>query len=597
MNRRSLLILASAVAALLLALQLTAGDEEPPARQLERLLDDAWQQRLEDDPLLATRVGVHEYNHLLPQITEEDTQRQRAHYQEHLNRLDAIDRDALSRDDQIDYDIFKQLTEGWIGEIDYHAYRMPLTAGSGFHTSFPQLPDRMPLATVDDYEDYIARLGAFLEYTRQNIGLMRKGLETGHTLPRIALEGYEAQVQPHVVDDPTESLLYAPFESFPAAVPEADRKRLETAGRQAIEESVVPAYRELDAFLGEEYLPATRTAPGASELPRGEDFYTHRVKYFTSLPLTPKEVHETGLAEVARIRGEMDRVIEETGFEGSFDEFVEFLRTDERFYAKTPEELLRRVSWVVKQMDGKLPELFGRLPRTPYGVKPVPDFLAPKIYTAYYEPPAGDGSRAGYYAVNTYNLPSRPLYEVEALSFHEAVPGHHLQIALQQEIEDLHDLRRFEGFTSFTEGWALYSERLGLEAGFYQDPYSNFGRLTYEMWRALRLVVDTGIHAFGWDRQKAIDYMAENSALSVHNITTEVDRYISWPGQALAYKTGELKIRELRSRAEETLGDRFDLRGFHDVVLGSGAVPLPVLEDNVERWIAQQSAPTDDDPS
>lgn len=589
MSRRTLLVLASLAVALVLALQLVAGDEEPASRKLERLLDDAWQQRLENDPLLATQAGVHGYNHLLPQVTEEDYRHRRSQYEEHLERLAAIDRDALSRDDQIDYDIFRQLTEGWIGEIDFHAYRMPLTAGSGFHTDFPQLPDRMPLATLEDYEDYVSRLEAFLEYTRQNVGLMRKGLETGHTLPRIALEGYEAQVRLHIVDDPTESLLYAPFEDFPDTVPEADRERLEAAGRKAIQESVVPAYRELDAFLGEEYLPATRTAPGASELPRGKDFYTHRIEYFTSLPLTPQEVHETGLAEVARIRREMDRVIEETGFEGDFDAFVEFLRTDEQFYAKTPEELLRRVSWVVKQMDGKLPELFGRLPRTPYGVKPVPDYLAPKIYTAYYEPPAGDGSRAGYYAVNTYNLPSRPLYEIEALSFHEAVPGHHLQIALQQEIEDLHDIRRFEGFTAFTEGWALYSERLGLEAGFYEDPYSDFGRLSYEMWRALRLAVDTGIHALGWSRQKAIDYMAENSALSVHNITTEVDRYISWPGQALAYKTGELEIRRLRAQAEDALGARFDLRGFHDVVLGSGAVPLPVLEDNVERWIEEQS--------
>lgn len=589
MSRRTLLVLASLAVALVLALQLVAGDEEPASRKLERLLDDAWQQRLENDPLLATQAGVHRYNHLLPQVTEEDYRHRRSQYEEHLERLAAIDRDALSRDDQIDYDIFRQLTEGWIGEIDFHAYRMPLTAGSGFHTDFPQLPDRMPLATLEDYEDYVSRLEAFLEYTRQNVGLMRKGLETGHTLPRIALEGYEAQVRLHIVDDPTESLLYAPFEDFPDAVPEADRERLEAAGRKAIQESVVPAYRELDAFLGEEYLPATRTTPGASELPRGEEFYAHRVEYFTSLPLTPQEIHETGLREVARIRREMERVIDETGFEGDFDAFVEFLRTDERFYAQTPEELLRRVSWVLKQMDGKLPEMFGRLPRMPYGVKPVPDYLAPKIYTAYYEPPAGDGSRAGYYTVNTYNLPSRPLYEIEALSFHEAVPGHHLQIALQQEIEDLHDIRRFEGFTAFTEGWALYSERLGLEAGFYEDPYSDFGRLSYEMWRALRLAVDTGIHAFGWSRQKAIDYMAANSALSVHNITTEVDRYISWPGQALAYKTGELEIRRLRERAESALGARFDLRGFHDVVLGSGAVPLPVLEDNVERWIEEQS--------
>jgi uncharacterized protein (DUF885 family) len=310
------------------------------------------------------------------------------------------------------------------------------------------------------------------------------------------------------------------------------------------------------------------------------------VRRFTTLDLTPLEVHSIGLAEVQRIRGKMQEIIERVEFDGNFAQFIEFLRTDERFYVDDPEELLRRTSLVLKRMDGQLPKLFNTLPRLPYGIRPIPDFIAPKTTTAYYSPGAGDGTRAGYYNVNLYNLPSRPLYEIEALSFHESVPGHHLQIALQQEIEDLPAFRRFSGFTAFVEGWALYAERLGLETGFYQDPYSDFGRLSYEMWRALRLVVDPGMHYLGWTRQQAIDFMAQNSALSLHNIVAEVDRYIAWPGQAVAYKMGELKIRELREYAESELGDRFDVREFHDVVLLSGAVPMGVLETNVSTWVA-----------
>lgn len=590
MPRRLLLLIAAGLVASLLVLHLTTGAEVTASHELEELLSDAWEYRLAEDPLLATDVGDHRFDDQLPEMAPADHLRRRERWAEFLERLEGIRRDALTPEERIDAAIFERLSADRIAEIDHGAHLMPLTAGTGFHTEFPQLPERMRLSSVGDHEAYIARLEAFERYTRQHIALMRRGIEEGRVLPRVVLEGYEVQIEPHIVDDPEDSLLYLPFEELPGSMETATAERLAAAARQAIAGSVVPAYREFGRFMAEEYLPATRSPVGASALPGGEAFYAHRVRRFTTLELTPREVHETGLAEVARIRAEMEAVLEEVGFEGSFREFVEFLRTEERFYAESPEELLRRTSLVLKRMDGKLPELFATLPRTPYGIKKVPDYIAPKTYTAYYEPPAGDGTRAGYYAVNTYNLPSRPLYEIEALSFHEAVPGHHLQIALQQEIEDLHPFRRFERFTAFVEGWALYSERLGLEVGFYEDPYSNFGRLTYEMWRALRLVVDTGIHAFGWSRQRAIDYMADNSALSLHNITTEVDRYISWPGQALAYKTGELHIRRLRERAEKALGSGFDVRHFHDVVLGSGAVPLSVLEAKVERWIDERSA-------
>jgi uncharacterized protein (DUF885 family) len=307
---------------------------------------------------------------------------------------------------------------------------------------------------------------------------------------------------------------------------------------------------------------------------------------FTTLDLSPEQVHATGQAEVERIRREMDAVIQGVGFHGDLASFLEHLRSEPRFYATSPEQLLKEVTFVLKKVDGELPKLFKTLPRTPYGIRTVPSYLAPKTTTAYYQQPAGDGSQAGFYFVNTYNLKSRPLYEIEALSLHEAVPGHHLQIALQQELVGLPQFRRFAGVTAFVEGWGLYAERLGREIGCYQDPYSDFGRLTYEMWRACRLVVDTGMHYFGWSREQAIQFMARNTALSMHNITAEVDRYISWPGQALAYKTGELKIRELRSLAENELKQRFDIREFHDAVLGAGAVPLTVLEDNVRQYIA-----------
>ncbi len=333
------------------------------------------------------------------------------------------------------------------------------------------------------------------------------------------------------------------------------------------------------------YLPAARDTIGASGLPNGREYYRHCVRKFTTLDILPEEVHKIGLREVARIRAEMQAIIKQVEFDGDFAAFVEDLRTNPKFYATSTDQLLQQTAYVLKKMDGELPKLFKTLPRTPYGIRVIPSYIAPQTTSAYYKPPRGDGSDAGYYYVNTYNLKARPLYGVEALSCHEAVPGHHLQIALQQELEDLPKFRRYTGFTAFVEGWALYSERLALEVGFYKDPYSNFGRLTYEMWRACRLVVDTGMHYLGWTRAQAIEYMESNSALSKHNIRAEVDRYIAWPGQALGYKIGELKIRELRELAESSMGDKFDLREFHDVVLLAGAVPLDVLEARVMAHI------------
>jgi len=463
-----------------------------------------------------------------------------------------------------------------------------MTKASGLHRSFPDLPNIAPLDTLKDYENYVARLAAFQAFARAHIELMRTGIRRGYVPPRVVLEGIEDSIQAHVVQDPTESVLFKPFEQLPESITETDQRNIIQAGRAAIVNSVVPGYQALLQFMLDEYIPAGREDIAASSLPDGQAFYEHRVRKNTTLDLTPQQVHDIGLEEVRRIRDEMDDVIRRVDFQRGFREFVHFLRTDERFYVDTPEALMKEVALIMKKMDGQLPRLFKKLPRTPYGLRQIPDHIAPKTTSAYYFPAAGDGMKAGFYYVNTYDLKSRPLYEYEALSLHEAVPGHHLQLALQMEL-DLPDFRRFGGITAFIEGWALYAERLGLEVGFYQDPYSDFGRLTFEMWRATRLVVDTGMHYLGWTRQQAIDFMAENTALSLLNITNEVDRYISWPGQALAYKIGEIKIRELRTLAEQALGPRFDVREFHGMILENGGIPLDVLEANVKRWIAEQA--------
>jgi uncharacterized protein (DUF885 family) len=555
-----------------------------------RLLDEDWEARLREDPLLASSTGDRRYDDRLPSVAPADLARSAERKRDTLSRLQAIDGAALDVQDRINLDMLERDLRDDIAEYEFGAWQLPINADSGFHTALADLPRSGTFATVGDYESYIARLRAFPAYMGQQIANMREGLRTGFTLPRVVLEGYDVTIRTHVVDDPTASVFYAPFQSFPAGLPAGERTRLEREGRAAVQEGAVSAYRTFLDFMTREYLPRTRTTIAAADLPRGREYYAHRVRSFTTLEVTPQEVHRTGLAEVERIHAEMMDVMRGTGFTGDFAAFLDFLRHDPRFYARTPDDLLRQASFIAKRMDGKLPSLFGRLPRLPYGVEAVPAHLAPK-YTGgrYVEAPVG-GTRAGTYWVNTYALESRPLYTLEALTLHEAVPGHHLQIALQHEMEGLPPFRRAAMVGAFVEGWGLYSERLGLEAGFYQDPYSNFGRLTYEMWRACRLVVDTGLHALGWSRDKAIAYMAGHTALSLHEVTTETDRYISWPGQALAYKMGELKIRELRRMAEADLGPRFDLRAFHDAVLANGPVPLPVLEEQIRAHVAARRA-------
>ena len=577
-------------ATLALLIGLSACGSSGESERLHALFDREWEFRLTENPLFATSVGRHEFNDRLPSVAPADHQRRTLFHRELLETLDTIDSSRLNRQDRLSLRIFEHVLREDVAASKFTAYEIPITVDSGFHISFARLPARTPFRTSDDFENYIARLNAFPAYVNQHIDNMRSGLQRGMTLPKVVLEGYEQTISAQVVEQVEQSVFYEPFTEFPAGVPETDREPLRLAGRAALRDSLVPAYRAFLDFITEDYIPNARATIGASELPNGREYYEHLVRRFTTLDLSVDEIHQIGLDEVKRIQEEMRTVIEETGFRGDFPDFLEFLRTDPRFYAKTPEELLKQASFIAKKMDAKLPSLFKTLPRTPYGVAPVPDHIAPK-YTGgrYVSAPAG-GTEPGYYWVNTYALENRPLYVLESLTFHEAVPGHHLQIALSQEQSGVPDFRRHSYFSAFGEGWGLYSERLGIEAGFYTDPYSNFGRLTYEMWRACRLVVDTGLHAKGWTRQQAMDYLASRTALSLHEVRTETDRYIAWPGQALAYKMGELTIRRLRGEAEQAMGTSFDLREFHDVVLSAGSVPLPVLEELVTEYIDEKKA-------
>ncbi len=579
------------IPAMLLVLCAACGDGGAPAEnpqhvRLHALFGEAWEFGLQENPLFATSAGDSRFDDRLPEVSLAAVERRMAFWQDLQQRLQDIDVDALDPVDRVSFQVFEKEVQDNIRSLEYRQYLLPFNADSGFHTALPQLPREMPFQSVEGYENYLARLEALPEYMGQQIDMLRLALSEGVTVPRAVLDGYEGTMSLHLVDDPHESVFWAPLESFPPAVPESARAGLQARAETAISESVVPAYKALLDFFVDEYLPGARQTLAASELPNGEAYYGELVRQFTTLDVTPQEVHEIGLSEVARIRGEMDAVIEEVGWTGDYASFLDFLRTDPRFYPETAEELLQYAAYLSKKIDGKLPSLFKTMPRLPYGVEPVPDHLAPKYTTGRYVGATPGSTEPGIYWVNTYNLPSRTLYTLPALTLHEAVPGHHFQIALAQELEGLPQFRRFLYVDAFGEGWGLYSEFLGEEVGMYEDPYDRFGRLTYEMWRACRLVVDTGVHAMGWTREQALEYMGSNTALSLHEVGTEIDRYISWPGQALAYKMGELKIRELRLRAEQALGERFDVRDFHDVVLQNGSIPLSVLEAEVDRYIA-----------
>ncbi len=590
---RDSLLTAAALAALLGCARSPAPGSTKPGgggaagARFADLVERNWQWRLRESPTYATSVGVNDFNDRLDDVSLAAIERRDGETKAFLAELEAIPAADLSATDRTDAAILKtQLVEA-IDAVRLGDHLLTLNADSGFHTEFMLMHRGMPFATVKDYENYLARLEAFPGWMDQNIELMRAGLKRGITVPKATLAGIETSIEPLAGGAPEKHPVYEPFTHLPPASPDGQAAILTGRAKSVVAEKILPGYAKFLDFMRREYVPGCRETLAATALPEGDAFYRFQIRRFTSLDLDPKEVHALGLKEVARIRTEMQAVIAKTGFKGSLAAFQKFLRTDPRFYAKTPEALLKEASFIAKRMDAKLPSLFGRLPRKPYGVEPVPAALAPKYTSGRYSGSPRGSTEPGWFWVNTYALDTRPLYNLEALTFHEAVPGHHLQGALAQENDDVRPFRRYSYISAYGEGWGLYSEWLGIEAGFYTDPYSDFGRLGYQAWRASRLVVDTGIHAFGWTRQQAIDYLVENTSLPIHEATTETDRYISWPGQALSYYIGYLKIRELRTEAERTLGEGFDKRAFHDEILRHGSVPLPVLEHLIRDWIAK----------
>jgi len=523
----------------------------------------------------------------LPDMSAATLAAQAKQRQQWLDKLQQIDPSALTEQQQINYAILSYSLEDALSEYQYGAHMMPLTSESGFHSALAFMVSGTEFKTKQDYLDYLAKLKTVPAYMQQQTEWMKQGLATGMTQPKAVLAGFEQSILAFISKTPEQNVFYRPFHQKPEFIDIESWQALQSEAQQVVTLQLNPAYQQFYQFMVEQYLPGARDSIAASDWPKGREYYQNRLEHYTTLKLTPEQVHQIGLNEVARIRAEMQAIITKVGFKGSFAEFIQFLRTDPQFYAKTPTDLLKEASFIAKKIDAELPKYFRTLPRTPYGVAPVPAEIAPKYTTGRYAGTNRD-DRAGFYWVNTYALDRRPLYEMEALTLHEAVPGHHLQISLAREQSSLPEYRRNFYTSAFGEGWGLYAEYLGIEMGFYQDLYSDFGRLTYEMWRAARLVVDTGMHTMGWSRQQAIDFLASNTALSMHNVTTEIDRYISWPAQALSYKLGELTIKKLRKEAQQQLGHDFDLREFHDVVLRNGSVPLSILGQQVASYIQRK---------
>ena len=551
------------------------------------LLAEHWEWQLASSPMMASMIGDRRYNDQWQDRSLDAIERRHEQTREFLRRVYAVDRDALSAADQLNHELFRRQLQDDVDLHQFRGYLLPFFHRGGVQ-NLENVTNQLRLATSRDFEDWLKRVANINVVIEQAIDLAEAGRKANITAPRVLMQRIPPQLEMQLVQDPEDSPFYRAFTNMPDSIPAEDQQRLRAAALQTIEKKVLPAYKKLDRYFNGKYLPASRESTAQSALPNGDTWYEHLARSFTTTRMTPDEIHRLGLEEVKRIRGEMQAIIDEVGFEGNFQEFLVFLRTDTQFYFDDPDDLYEAYLATCKRIDPELIKLFGVLPRMPYGVKPIPDSIAPDTTTAYYSRPAADGSRAGIYWVNLYRPEVRPKYEIEVLSAHEAIPGHHLQIALQQELGDMPMFRRFLGFTAFVEGWGLYSERLGYDLGLYKDPYSRFGQLTYDMWRAVRLVVDTGMHHKGWTRQQAIDFFKDNAAKAEHDIVNEIDRYIAKPGQALAYKIGQLKILTLRERAELHLGDNFDVRAFHDELLGGGALPLDILEQRMDVWLTAQ---------
>jgi uncharacterized protein (DUF885 family) len=567
------------------ALSLQRGDD---ARRLHELFKLQWVHEMHLYPETATEIGFAGENGRWSDYSPEGIAERKGAWRPASKVLGTIDRAGLSAGDQMNFDLFRRnLKEEEDGER-FPSEFMAITPLGGVQQFPAETLDLAPRSTRADYEDQLTRLKALARCVDQTIGLLQRGIDAGITVPRITLREVGHQIEHQMESNPSRSPLLRAFQQMPSSLSANDQRRLQGAAAEVLKDEIIPAYGRLREFMARVYLPKARESTALGDLPGGREWYAHNVRLMTTTRMSPEQIHELGLAEVKRIRAEMEEVIRSTGFKGDFAKFCRFLRTDSRFFYRDPETLLTAYRDICKRVDPELANLFGKLPRLPYGVQQVPSYAEASQTTAYYQPGSVAAGRAGVYFANTYALNTRPKWEMEALTLHEAVPGHHLQISLAQEMEDVPEFRKLRDYTVYVEGWALYAESLGTEMGFYRDPYSKFGQLTYEMWRAVRLVVDTGMHSMGWSRQRAIDYFLANTSKTEHDVTVEIDRYIVWPGQALAYKIGELKIKELRQRATRELGDRFDVRHFHDQILQNGALPLDVLEASVSQWIKGQ---------
>jgi len=558
-----------------------------PARALDSLFADEWERGLREHPESASAFGDTRYGDRWTDLSPSAIASREASDRSALEGLHAIDRAALSPDQQLNYDTFEWLLQRAIERQGFREYLRPID-----HKNGPQLNDTivevMPFRVTADYRKYLARMAALPDHIDQTIALMKEGAKAANTPPRVLMERVPAQIAKQMVDDPARSPFYRPFLKFADGISEADRGALQADARATVRDRLVPAFRKLQTYLKDEYLPRTRASIAASDLPDGKAYYRFLVRFQTTTDLDVDQIHETGLKEVARLHSAMEKLKTELGFKGSLPEFFSYLRNDPKFFYKTPDELLNAYRATAKRIDPELVRVFRDIPRQPYGVREIPATAAPDTTTAYYQPGAADGTRAGYYYVNLYKPESRPSWEMMPLTLHEAVPGHHFQFARALELPDAPMFRKTAYFGAYGEGWAVYPAQLGYDMGLYENPYDRFGQLTYEMWRAVRLVVDTGLHAKGWSRDQAIAYFKDNAAKTELDIVNEIDRYIGDPGQALAYKVGQLKISELRTRAQHALGPRFDLRDFDDAVLAVGSVPLTALEARIDRWITER---------
>lgn len=584
--KRALDLIMCGILAFAAAAQAEAPKPSTADERFKAIYSEEWTWRKQQFPGLDNEDRSAEHDDRLPAIDAKSQQARLQYWIDVLHKVDAIPAGELSAENKVNLEIFRPQIENLAAGVRFRQYEMPFNSDSQFWSDLGFMADR-PLKNAKEAHNYVARLNDVPRYFDEQIVNMRAGIKRGFTVPRAVLDGRDVSISTVAdVKNAEDSAFYKPFKQLPANIPADEQAQLRAACTQAIRERVLPAYAKLLKFFRDEYVPHARTTLAAEALPDGKAFYRQQIREYVTLDLDPETIHETGLKEVARIDAEMQTTMKATGFDGDFPAFLKFLRGDPQFYAKTPDELLMRASWIAKRVDGKLSQYFGLLPRGRFGIEPVPAAIAP-FWTA------GRGGPHTYW-LNTYDLPSRSLYNLTALTLHESAPGHSFQGSLVEEQKSVPDFRH-EYISAYGEGWALYCEKLGKEMGIYLTPYDDFGRLTYEMWRAARLVIDTGVHHKGWTRQQAVDYLAGHTALSQHEVETEVDRYISWPGQALSYKLGEIKIVELRAMAERELGTKFDIRKFHDSLLEIGSVPLPVLEEHIKSFVAEQKAGTKTD--